>query len=689
MSISIRAATLYPMKKLVNLSILLVLLGTASAQTIPYGWFVNPRPVFVDSNGQPLAGGKLFSFNAGTSTAAPTYHLDTLGQISVNTNPVILGSDGSAEIRLAPQQYKFILQDSTGVQIWAVDRVADIGQLAFTQSVLLNPPSAAQQTIVGPLAASWFIGDTLHMTSPGVRVGLLDPLTVLDAPSNPPNLLTVSPVIAGQTDAIPDAGVANSTFVLSPGPPIWIANNSYALSTLIVPNPTTNNNPCDFSFLVTTSGTSGASAPTFSTLPCNLSPVNVNDGTVTWTNKGVYSSANVLDCTKSGLTCLRTAYLYFEGGGCNNVTAAMGWDTFGTNSPVPFCFTGTNVQKGLMGLPGAATLLQESTHAATATTNVVPYPAATATGDLLEVECAADGTHTISGVTDGTNAYSKAKGVTNGSTDVEIWYFNGNSTSMPAATNVTVTFTGSSDTACTWHEYAGIVTSSALDITSSNTGSGNIATTGTTAGTGQNTELVLAAVASPTATSIGGQPGYVLHAVTSSASNITVSSEGLVQQQASIQSGKFFLGSIQNWASVLATFKINVAGNVQAQRSITLPQYFLPNVPVNVFWKWQAPIFPVANGSIPDIALSAAIVCSADGSTDDPAFNSSVIATTAVPGSSANTLATTPLLALPSTGCAPGNVMHLQIQRLRYNLADQFEGFVNVNGVSLQFGISQ
>lgn len=677
------------MKKLVNLAILLVLLGTASAQTIPYGWFVNPRPVFVDSNGAPLSGGKLFSYNAGTSTPAATYHLDTLGNITPNTDPIILDAAGSAEIRLAPQQYKFVLTDSNGVQLWAADRVSDIGQIAFTQSVLLNPPSAAQQTIVGPLAASWFIGDTLHMTSPGVRVDLLDPLTILDTPNNPPNLVTVPPAIAGQNYEIPDSGVANSTFVLSPGPPNWIANNAYALATVIVPNPSTQNNPCDFSFQVTTAGTSGAVAPTFSSLPCNLSPVNVNDGTVTWTNKGVYSTSNVLDCTKSGLTCLRTAYLYFEGGGCNNATAAMGWDTFGANSPVPFCFTGTNIQKGMLGLPGAATLLQESTHAATASTNVIPYPAATTAGDLLEVECAADGTHTISGATDGTNAYSKAKGVTNGATDVEIWYFNGNSTSMGAATNLTVTFTGSSDTACNWHEYAGIVTSSALDITSSNTGSGNIVTTGTTAGTGQNTELVLAAVGSPSNPAVTGQPGYVLHAVTPSASNVTVSSEGLVQQQASIQSGKFFLSTIQNWASVLATFKINVQGNVQAQRSIVLPQYFLPNVAVNSFIKYQTPIFPVANGSNPNIALSAAIVCTADGSTDDPAFNTSVTATPVVPASSANTLATTPLLALPSTGCAPGNVMHLQIQRLRYNVADSFEGFVNVNGVSLQFGISQ
>lgn len=676
-------------KLLLCLGLLIMASGAARAQTIPYGWFVPPRVQFADGNGVPLAGGFLYSYSAGTSTPAATYHLDSLGSISPNTDPIILDGAGMAEIRLAPQSYRFVLQDSSHVQIWQVDRVADIGQLAFTQSVLLNPPSAAQQTIVGPLAASWFIGDTLHMTSPGVRVGLLDPLTVLDTVNNPPNLLTVQPVLGGQTDAIPDPGTSNSTFVLSPGPPIWIANNAYAVSTLIVPNPLTNNNPCDFSFQATTGGTSAGVAPVFSTTPCNLSPTTITDGTVVWQNKGLYSTANVLDCTKAGLTCLRSAYVYFEGGGCNNTTAAMGWDTFGTNSPVPICFTGTNIQKGMLGLPGAATLLQESSHGATASTNVIPYPAATVAGDFLEVECAADGTHTISGATDGTNAYTKAKGATNGTTDVEIWYFNGASTSMPVGTNLTVTFTGSSDTACNWHEYSGLVTSSALDITSSNTATGNIVTTGTTAGTAQNTELILAAVGSPSNPSVTGQPGFTLHAVTPQASAITVSSEGQVQQQANIQSGKFFLGASQAWAAVLATFKINVVGSVQAQRSIVLPQSFLPNSPINAQIKWQSPLLPVGNGTIPTVSLSAALVCTGDGSTDDPAFNTAVTATPLVPASSANTLTTTPLLGLPSVGCAPGNYLHFQIQRQRYNVADIFEGYVNVDGVALQFGVSQ
>jgi hypothetical protein len=142
-----------PMKRLVNLSLFL-LLSLGSYAQVPYAFMPPPRTQFVDANGVPLAGGFLYSYSAGTSTPAATYHLDTLGNITPNQNPIILDSTGSAEVRLAPQAYKFVLQNSSHVQIWAIDQVEDVGQVFYGQAVLLNPVAEALQTIAGPLSVT-------------------------------------------------------------------------------------------------------------------------------------------------------------------------------------------------------------------------------------------------------------------------------------------------------------------------------------------------------------------------------------------------------------------------------------------------------------------------------------------------------------------------------------------------------
>lgn len=80
---------------------------------------------YFSSTGAPLVGGKLFSYQAGTSTPQNTY-TDSTGA-TPNTNPIILDSTGSAAMWLDPSlSYKFILQDSNGVQQWSVDNVVGI-----------------------------------------------------------------------------------------------------------------------------------------------------------------------------------------------------------------------------------------------------------------------------------------------------------------------------------------------------------------------------------------------------------------------------------------------------------------------------------------------------------------------------------------------------------------------------------
>lgn len=95
-----------------------------TAQLMPY--FIQK---FFDSNGNALAGGKLYSYQAGTSTPLATYTDETAG--TPNPNPVILDSSGQASVWVGANAYKFILQDSLGNVIRTVDNVSYINPLSL------------------------------------------------------------------------------------------------------------------------------------------------------------------------------------------------------------------------------------------------------------------------------------------------------------------------------------------------------------------------------------------------------------------------------------------------------------------------------------------------------------------------------------------------------------------------------
>lgn len=80
-----------------------------------------PKLQFFDANGNPLSGGKLYTYAAGTTTPLATY-TDSSGG-TPNTNPVILDSRGEANVWLGPASYKFKLTTSTDVELWTVDNV--------------------------------------------------------------------------------------------------------------------------------------------------------------------------------------------------------------------------------------------------------------------------------------------------------------------------------------------------------------------------------------------------------------------------------------------------------------------------------------------------------------------------------------------------------------------------------------
>ena len=84
----------------------------------------SPRLQFFDANGNPLAGGKLYTYVAGTTTPVVTY-TDNTGT-ATNTNPIILDSRGEANIWLDNSNYKFKLTNAADVQIWIVDNISGL-----------------------------------------------------------------------------------------------------------------------------------------------------------------------------------------------------------------------------------------------------------------------------------------------------------------------------------------------------------------------------------------------------------------------------------------------------------------------------------------------------------------------------------------------------------------------------------
>ena len=80
-----------------------------------------PKLRFCDSNGDPLIGGKLYTYAAGTTTPMVTYNSSTAA--SENTNPVILDARGEASVWLNSERYKFVLKTAADVTIWTVDGI--------------------------------------------------------------------------------------------------------------------------------------------------------------------------------------------------------------------------------------------------------------------------------------------------------------------------------------------------------------------------------------------------------------------------------------------------------------------------------------------------------------------------------------------------------------------------------------
>jgi hypothetical protein len=87
-----------------------------SASLMPPG-----KQMYLDSAGNPLSGGKVYTYAAGTSTPLATYS-DQAGT-TPNANPVVLNSRGEASIFWGAGPYKVTLRTSADALLWTQDNL--------------------------------------------------------------------------------------------------------------------------------------------------------------------------------------------------------------------------------------------------------------------------------------------------------------------------------------------------------------------------------------------------------------------------------------------------------------------------------------------------------------------------------------------------------------------------------------
>jgi len=101
-----------------------------------------------DNNGNPLAGGKIYTYTAGTTTPAATY-TSSLGSIA-HSNPIVLDGAGrvpNGEIWLTDGiTYKFVVEDSASNLIGTYDNLSGINSnfVAFTNEQEIQTATAGQ-----------------------------------------------------------------------------------------------------------------------------------------------------------------------------------------------------------------------------------------------------------------------------------------------------------------------------------------------------------------------------------------------------------------------------------------------------------------------------------------------------------------------------------------------------------------
>lgn len=234
---------------------------------------VNLSPIgngvsFLGTTGLPLSGGKIYTYQAGSSTPLATY--TTVDGTIANANPIILGTDGRtpSEIWLTyGYNYKFILQDSVGSTIATYDNLYGIlGTIPAASSTLPTGMILLWSGAVGSIPTGYYLCDGNNGT-PDLRdrflVGAGNTYSVNQTGGSADAIVVSHTHTATSTSTVTDPG-HNHTVSASSGPPYNAGGNA-------VFGPTTNTTSTATTGITVATATTNATAGTSGT-GANLPP---------------------------------------------------------------------------------------------------------------------------------------------------------------------------------------------------------------------------------------------------------------------------------------------------------------------------------------------------------------------------------------------------------------------------------
>ena len=188
---------------------------------------------FFDNSGNPLTGGLLYTYLAGTTTPAATY--TSLSGLTANPNPIIFDAAGRppSEIWLTEGvTYKFVLKTPTFVEIGTWDNIPGANDVSAATNILINDFKAQLANTTNPAQGDALVGfrqsnssgNLTNATARTVHQKLQETISVKDFGA-------VGNGIADDTDAIFNA--VNQTA----GKKLYFPSGTYVVSSPIRLNP--------------------------------------------------------------------------------------------------------------------------------------------------------------------------------------------------------------------------------------------------------------------------------------------------------------------------------------------------------------------------------------------------------------------------------------------------------------------
>jgi hypothetical protein len=193
---------------------------------------------FFDNNGNPLAGGLIYTYAAGTTTPAATY--TSVTGLIANSNPIVLDSAGRTPQEIWFTQgstYKFSLRDSGGSVIGTYDNLVGVNDVTNILAALAAPTGSS---LVG------FIQAGAGAVARTVQAKLRETCSIVDYGADPTGVANSSGAIqAALQSGAQSVYVPPGTYSMTTNISLSISTNVtfYGLGTIIYTGTTGNTNP--------------------------------------------------------------------------------------------------------------------------------------------------------------------------------------------------------------------------------------------------------------------------------------------------------------------------------------------------------------------------------------------------------------------------------------------------------------